>query len=63
MAAGGSTRAATLVAGSAILEPARRSVAVVAAGSAAGGVVLARVLDEPRAGDPRVPEVALTGHP
>jgi RNA polymerase sigma factor (sigma-70 family) len=42
--------AATLLAGSAIPEQARRSVAVVAAGSAAIAAGLARVLDEPSAG-------------
>jgi hypothetical protein len=54
--------AATLGAGAAIPEQARRSVAVVAAGSAAIAAALARALDEPPAGDVRAPEAAFTGH-
>jgi hypothetical protein len=54
---------ATLLAGDSIPESARRSVAAVAAGSAALAAVLARELDEPPApGEVKAPEAALTGH-
>jgi hypothetical protein len=55
--------AATLIAGDSIPDDARKTVAAVAAGSAAMAVLLARALDEPPpAGEVRAPEAALTGH-
>jgi hypothetical protein len=54
---------ATLIAGDAIPDDARKTVAAVAAGSAAMAALLARALDEPPpAGEVRAPEAALTGH-
>jgi hypothetical protein len=54
--------AATLCAGDAIPKQARRSVVVVAAGSAAIAGLLARALEEAPAGDVSAPEAVLTGH-
>jgi hypothetical protein len=54
---------ATLLAGDAIPERARTTVALIAAGSAALGAALARQLDPPPpAGATSAPEAAITGH-
>ena len=55
---------ATLVAGEAISESARRGVIAVAGGSAALCTALSRTLDQPSSPvDVHAPEAALTGHP
>jgi hypothetical protein len=54
---------ATLLAGDAIPEGARRATLVLAGGGAALSAALARALDEPvAAGEVQAPEAALTGH-